>query len=213
MLIPKLHYISQGISPKDHLENIQNACQSGAELIQLNFKSISDKKALKIATEARKITHHFQTRLILNNQPKIAKEIKADGVYLGDNNHTVTEVRKHLHSWQLIGASANTLQECKILINKHVDYIGLGEFKQTKTDNETNSALNKEAYQLIVEELDTKTPIIAYGDITKTNIADLLESGVSGIAMSNEITKNFNLIRTLNRLLKAGNSEEQKYNF
>ena len=43
MIIPKLHYMSQGDSPKEHLENIQKACTSGAELVQLNLKNVSEK--------------------------------------------------------------------------------------------------------------------------------------------------------------------------
>ena len=41
MIIPKLHYISQGNSPKEHLVNIQKACSSGAELVQLRLKNVS----------------------------------------------------------------------------------------------------------------------------------------------------------------------------
>ena len=83
MILPKLHYISQGNSPKEHLDNIQKACTSGAELVQLRLKNVSEKRVLKIAQEAREITAHFQTRLLINDHYKIAKEIKADGVHLG----------------------------------------------------------------------------------------------------------------------------------
>ena len=61
MIIPKLHYISQGQSAKEHLEHIQKACSSGAELVQLRLKNVSEKKLLKLATEAREITSHYQT--------------------------------------------------------------------------------------------------------------------------------------------------------
>ena len=46
-MIPKLHYISQGNAPKEHLENIQKPCSSVAELVQLCLKNISKKKHLK----------------------------------------------------------------------------------------------------------------------------------------------------------------------
>ena len=36
-MIPKLHYISQGNTPKEHLDNIQKACTSGIELVQLSL--------------------------------------------------------------------------------------------------------------------------------------------------------------------------------
>jgi thiamine-phosphate pyrophosphorylase len=99
MTINKLHYISQGNTPKEHLENIQKACQSGAELVQLRLKNLSDKKVLKTALEAREITSHFQTRLIINDHYKIAKEIKADGVHLGKADTCPTIARNYLYSW------------------------------------------------------------------------------------------------------------------
>src|SRR5690554_7702201 len=98
MIIPKLHYISQGNSPKELLENIQKACASGAELVQLRFKNVSEKKLLKLAKEARDITSHFQTRLIINDNYKIAKEVKADGVHLGPTDACPTIARKHLYT-------------------------------------------------------------------------------------------------------------------
>ena len=132
-MIPKLHYISQGNSPKEHLDNIQKACSSGSELVQLRLKNISEKKCLKLATEAREITSHFQTRLIINDYYKIAKAIKADGVHLGETDCCPLEARKHLYTWQIIGGTANTLQDCETLISKQVDYISLSPFRHAVT--------------------------------------------------------------------------------
>ena len=78
MIIPKLHYITQGDSPKQILENVQKACTSGAELVQLRYKNVSEKKFLKLAEEVIKITSHFQTRLIINDHYKVAKTIKGE---------------------------------------------------------------------------------------------------------------------------------------
>ena len=46
MTIPKLHYVSQGSTPIAHLENIQKACASGAELVQLRLKNVSEKNPI-----------------------------------------------------------------------------------------------------------------------------------------------------------------------
>ena len=43
-MIPKLHYISQGSAPKEQLENIQKACTSGAELVQIHLKNVPEKE-------------------------------------------------------------------------------------------------------------------------------------------------------------------------
>ncbi len=212
MVISKLHYISQGTTPKEHLENIQNACQSGAELVQLRLKNLSDKKVLKTSLEAREITHHFQTRLIINDHYKIAKEVKADGVHLGKTDTCPTVAREHLYGWQIIGGTANTLADCKTLLTKNVDYIGLGPYQFTHTKENLSPVLGNNGYRLILEELNTKTPILAIGGITLEDVPEILKTGISGIAVSGEITKDFNKIKSFNQLLQAGSSQEQKYN-
>ena len=210
MMIPKLHYISQGSSPQEHLENIQKACTSGAELVQLGLKTISEKKFLKIAEEAREITAHYQTRLIISHHYKIAKEIKADGVHLEKTDSCPILVRKHLYTWQLIGAAANTLQDCEALIAKEVDYISLAPFRSTTTKNKL-TVLGLNGYRAITEALHTKTPIIGAGDITTADVSDILATGISGLAVSAAITLDFNNISIFSQLLNASSTEEQRF--
>lgn len=204
MVIPKLHYISQGQTPKAHLENIQRACVSGAELVQLRLKNVSEKKVLEIAEEAREITTHFQTCLIINDHYKIAKQVKADGVHLGKNDADPTIVRKTLASWQIVGGTANTIQDCSALIEKKVDYIGLGPYKFTTTKENLSPVIGYKGYLAILQELSRETPIIAIGGITIDDVPEILKAGVYGIAASGEITKDFNAISQFNKLLKGG---------
>ena len=210
MIIPKLHYSSQGNSPKEHLENIQNACTSGAELVQLNLRSVSEKKYLKFAEAAREITSHFQTRLILTDHYKLAKKIKADGVYSIQSGSSPAAIRKILYSWQSIGATAHTLQDCETLINSEVDYIGLGPYAG---DDYVAAALGINGYKAITDVLKTNTVILAYGNIMTADVPSLLNSGASGIMLSTEISDNFNLIRKYNQLLSASAVAEQKHTF
>ena len=213
MIIPKLHYISQGDSPKQHLENIQKACTSGIELVQLRLKNISEKKILKIATEAREITAHFQTRLIINDHFKIAKAIKADGVHLGQSDACPTETRKHLYTWQMIGGTANTLQDCETLLIKEVDYISLGPFTTSTTKDNLPEVLGLKGYTAITDILKTETPILGVGGITIEDVTAILGTGITGLAVSEAITRNFDSIKTFNQLLNASSSEEQRYTF
>ena len=213
MMIPKLHYISQGNSPKEHLDNIQKACTSGAELVQLHLENVSEKKVLETATAAREITAYFQTRLIINGYYKIAKSIKADGVHLEKIDSCPITVRKHVYTWQIIGGTANTLKDCETLIEKQVDYISLSPFKSAKIEENINAVLGLNGYTLINEALKTKTPIIGVGGITTKDIKDILETGISGVGVSEEITQNFDIIKTFNQLLKASSTEEKRHEF
>lgn len=214
MIIPKLHYNKpQGKSPKELLENMQKACTSGIELVQLGLKNVSEKKFLKIAEEAREITSHFQTRLLIENQYKIAKAIKADGVILEKTATCPTIARKFLYTWQMIGGTANTLQDAETLLDKEVDYIMLGPFRTTTNNDNSNTALGLDGYTLLVEALKTKTPIIAFGGITTADVTELLETGISGIAVSEEINRNFDNIKLFHQLLNASSTQEQRHTF
>ncbi|MBJ6368173.1 thiamine phosphate synthase [Snuella sedimenti] len=208
-MIPKLHYISQGETPQAHLDNIQKACTAGAELVQLRLKNRSEKQVLQTAEKAREITSHFQTRLIINDYYKVAHAVKADGVHLGKLDTCPTIARKHLASWQLIGGTANTIQDCEVLINKSVDYIGLGPFRFTKTKTKLSPVLGISGYAGIVEALQRETPIIAIGGITLEDVTDLINTGVYGIAASGAITNNVNSINSFHKLLQAPSVKEQ----
>jgi thiamine-phosphate pyrophosphorylase len=212
-MIPKLHYISQGISPKEHIENIQKACSSGAELVQLNINNISEKKYLKFAKEAREITAHFQTRLILKDHFKIAKEVKADGVHIENIDFCATTALEYLYTWQIIGSTANTLQDCESLISKKVDYITLCPFRVSSIENNESKVLGLNGFSLIVEALKTETPIIGSGGIATDDVTSILETGVSGIAVSEAITRNFDSIKLFNKLLSASSIDEQRHTF
>lgn len=212
-MIPKLHYIAQGKSPKEILANIQRACSSGAELVQLCLDKVSDKTFLETAKEAREITAHFQTRLVIENNYKIAKEIKADGVHLKNINNCPIMARTHIYTWQIIGGTANNLKECKALLEKQVDYITLSPFKKSTEKDTLETILGLNGFTLITEALQTETPIIGFGNITTDDVADILKTGISGVAVSKAINKNFDSIKTFNQLLKASSTEEKRHTF
>ncbi|NQY07770.1 MAG: thiamine phosphate synthase, partial [Flavobacteriaceae bacterium] len=209
MLVSKLQYITQGATPKEHLLHVQKACVSGADWVQLRLKNLSEKKVLKIAKEAREITAHFQTRLIINDYYMVAAEVKADGVHLGKTDTCPTIARKELAPWQIIGGTSNTIEDCEQLIKKEVDYIGLGPYQFTKTKENLSSVLGKNGYLTIIEQLKTDIPIIAIGGITTQNASELMDTGIYGIAVSGEITRDFNTISKFNKIVKGPSLDEK----
>ncbi len=212
MTIPKLHYITQGI-PSEHLSHIQKACTAGIELVQLDLKNVSEKRYSKIAHEAREITAHYQTRLLIGNDYKLALAIKADGVHINEVGSPPTAIRKQLYSWQMLGGTANTLQHCEGLITEEFDYIRLGPFRSDAMPINDLTPLGLKGYMAIIDALNTKTPIMGYGGIHIADVDTLLSSGISGIAVSDAITQNFDSIRTFHHLLNASSTAEQRHTF
>ncbi|WP_299779630.1 thiamine phosphate synthase [uncultured Formosa sp.] len=210
-MISKLHYITQGTTAEQHLEYVQAACSAGADWIQLRMKNYDENVVLDTAKKAREITMHFQTRLIINDFYKIAKAVNADGVHLGKDDGCPLEVREYLGKWYTIGGTANTLEDCNNLIAKNIDYIGLGPFRFTTTKSNLGPVLGTASYKNIITELQSETPIIAVGGITLNDVSELVNTGIYGIAVSTDISKDFNTISAFNKILNGPSTQEQVY--
>ncbi|OCK44280.1 thiamine-phosphate diphosphorylase [Tenacibaculum soleae] len=210
-MVSKLHYITQGNTPEQHLENIQRACASGVEWVQLRLKKVDPKTLLETAKKAREITGHFQTRLIINDHYKVAKEVNADGVHLGKSDACPLKVRAYLGKFYSIGGTANTLEDCKTLLEKKVDYIGLGPFQFTETKKNLSPVLGTVGYQVLLDELKTETPIIAVGGIMLDDTTKIIQTGVYGVAVSAAITNDFTSIPVFHKILNAPSTQEQVY--
>ncbi|CAM1361775.1 Thiamine-phosphate synthase [Tenacibaculum soleae] len=210
-MVSKLQYITQGKTAQDHLENIQRACASGVEWVQLRLKKVDPKTLLETAKKAREITGHFQTRLIINDHYKVAKEVNADGVHLGKSDACPLKVRAYLGKFYSIGGTANTLEDCKKLLEKKVDYIGLGPFQFTETKKNLSPVLGTVGYQVLLDELKTETPIIAVGGITLDDTTKIIQTGVYGVAVSAAITNDFTSIPVFHKMLNAPSTQEQVY--
>ncbi|SFN96068.1 thiamine phosphate synthase [Salegentibacter flavus] len=190
-MISHLHYISQGEDSEEHLENIRRMCAAGADWIQLRLKNESFEKVLETAKAAKNICDEFQARLIINDFPEVAKKVDTDGVHLGKQDSCPLEARKLLGPDKIIGGTANTLEDCEILCEKQVDYIGLGPFRFTTTKKKLSPILGAEGYRKLLSNLRANgksIPVIAIGGIIPEDLPILAESGVHGVAISGWLT-------------------------
>lgn len=179
----KLYYISQ----ENHLENIKNACKGGVRLIQLRAKELPFKGYYQLALKAKKICDSYEATLIINDNIEIAGLVNAQGVHLGKSDSTPMEARVILGTDKIIGATANTYQDCMELIAQNIDYIGLGPFKFTSTKQHLSPLLGFKGYQEILKKLNNngyRTPVYAIGGIEKEDIEALFKTNINGVAVS-----------------------------
>lgn len=187
----RLQYISQGATPQEHLRNIGEVCQAGCRWIQLRLKDVDDATYLITALKCREICDQYAAIMIVNDKVEIAKAAQADGVHLGLDDMNPAEARKTLGENAIIGGTANTLQDCIRQAEGGVDYIGLGPFRFTETKKKLSPVLGLEGYRKINSEFriqNFEIPIVAIGGIEEKDIADILKTGITGIAVSGMLT-------------------------
>jgi len=191
MSLPKTYYISQGCEGEEHLVNIKNVCESGCKLVQLRLKEVDEGEYIQIARAALEICESFDALLIINDKVRVVLQSGAHGVHLGKDDTDPIEAREVLPEGTIIGGTANTLEDCKKLIEQKVDYIGLGPFRFTETKSNLSPVISLSDYKEICDFVDMKsptTPVFAIGGIVKDDVPYIFEEGVHGIAMSGALS-------------------------
>lgn len=208
-----VYYISQGKTTTEHLNNIQAVCEAGCRLIQLRMKKISEVGYLTTAKKAKEICDEFGAQLFINDNVEVAKNCNATGVHLGKSDLLPSKARNFLNDNQLIGGTANTLEDCLNLIEQKVDYIGMGPFRFTITKKNLSPVLGLDGYSKIITELRKQghqTPVYAIGGIEENDVAEIVNTGVAGIAISGFLTNKSK--EELKRIIDNCNAVFEKIN-
>jgi thiamine-phosphate pyrophosphorylase len=190
--IESLQFITPDIADKKVLSKlVSDICENGCRWVQLRLKNCSDNDFTDIGHSLRNITQKHNATLIINDRVHLVKEIHADGVHIGKNDTPVVEARKLLGNNKIIGATANTLQDCMLHIENKADYIGLGPYRFTTTKKELSPVLGIEGYKDIINNLaKPHPPIIAIGGIELADLNQLLRVNINRVAVSSAIVKN-----------------------
>jgi thiamine-phosphate pyrophosphorylase len=199
----KLQFISQQNAQFTHLESIKGACEAGVKWIQLRIKDADYSEILDSARAAKEICDKHDAKLIINDHPDIAAEIRAYGVHVGKDDMPIAEARKIVGKNMIIGGTANTLEDVIHHYNAGADYVGLGPFRFTATKKKLSPVLGQEGYLRVMQELknrNIKIPVFAIGGITLADVKNIRETGVYGIAVSLVIAESLDKKKTVDSL-------------
>ncbi|WP_207429791.1 thiamine phosphate synthase [Pedobacter sp. SYSU D00535] len=190
-MIDQLHYISQQKEGLSHLEAIKNALEAGCKWIQLRVKNQPESVVRDIAVQAKLLCDSFSAKLIINDFPELAKEVSAFGLHLGLQDMPIPQAREIVGPDMIIGGTANTCEHIQLRVQEGADYVGLGPLRFTTTKEKLSPILGMEGYRRILAQMaeaGISIPIIAIGAVELEDVAELLEAGLYGVAVSGAIT-------------------------
>ncbi|RHJ91377.1 thiamine phosphate synthase [Parabacteroides bouchesdurhonensis] len=166
--------------------------EAGGTWVQLRMK---DNLNLETATEiARLRLPDPHCVLCIDDNVDIALKSGAQSVHLGKNDMPVREAWSKIKEYQAdgywVGATANTFEDIEHAISEHASYIGLGPYRYTDTKKNLSPILGLEGYRRVMtqcKEAGYQIPVVAIGGICLEDVVPLLETGVTGIAVSGAI--------------------------
>lgn len=183
--VEKLHYITQGKTQEEIMQEVVDVISGGCRWIQLRMKESDKDDIVETAKLLKPICKRADAILLINDSVDICIESDADGVHLGREDMPLIEARAILGDDKIIGRTCNTVADVRGLIGSSVDYIGAGPLRFTTTKKALSPIIGIEGYDDLVALSDI--PIIAIGGILTSDIPELLARGVYGIAISGTI--------------------------
>lgn len=201
-----LQYISHFTPQISYAEGIRMALEGGCRWIQLRMKDAPAEEIIACAEEVLPLCRRHGAKFLLDDHVELVRQLGADGVHLGKNDMPVDEARKILGPDIIIGGTANTIEDIIRLHKQGADYIGCGPFRFTTTKKNLSPILGLDGYKSIVlkmKELGIDLPIVAIGGITVEDIPAVMETGVSGIALSGAILGAPNPVEMTARIIET----------
>lgn len=199
-----LQFISHYTERYSYLDSIRLALEGGCRWIQLRMKDTPDEEVRPVAIEALQMCRDVGATFIIDDRVELVKELGADGVHLGKNDMPISEARKVLGSAFIIGGTANTFEDVKAHYEASANYIGCGPFRFTTTKKNLSPVLGLEGYRHIVEQMEEANihlPIVAIGGITAEDIPAIMQTEVTGIALSGTILHAENPIDEMKKII------------
>lgn len=200
-----LQFISHYTDRYSYLDSIRMALAGGCRWVQLRMKDATDDEIRPVALEAQKLCKEAGATFIIDDHVELVKEIQADGVHLGKMDMPIVDARKLLGEDFIIGGTANTFEDVKSHYEAGANYIGCGPFRFTTTKKKLSPVLGLDGYRQIVSQMrqaGISLPIVAIGGITAEDIPDIMQTGVTGIALSGTVLRAADPVAEMRRLIE-----------
>lgn len=176
---------------------VEQSILGGVTIVQIREKEKNYDEFFQIASRIKKVTDKYNIPLIINDNLDVAKNIKADGIHIGQNDISCLEARKILGPEKIIGVTVTNLREAKKAIEDGASYLGVGAIYKSTT--------KKDALVVSVDKLRkivdySSIPVIVIGGINKNTIPMLEGIKIDGYAMIRPILAQKNIISSTKKL-------------
>lgn len=212
----RLMFITHRTDRYTEHEEAKMVLEGGCTWIQLRMKENMNADTAKAVarlcydTNDSQIYYNPPIILCIDDHFEIALRCGAVAVHLGKEDMPVSSawdiVREDLYRDEVfwIGATANTFEDIQHAVEEGASYIGLGPFRFTETKKKLSPVLGLEGYRKIMEQCKAagyQIPVFAIGGITLEDVGPLMETGITGIAVSGAIIHADNPVEETRRFI------------
>jgi thiamine-phosphate pyrophosphorylase len=159
---------------------LRAALTGGAGMIELRDRESPRNAVERSGQTFRRLADTYSALFIVNDDPYLAAELRADGVHVGQEDVSPAEAREILGPEAIVGLSTHSREQIEAAAEQPVDYISVGPIWETPTkEGRPGTGL-----ELIGEAAGIATvPWFAIGGIDTENLAEVVEAGARRICV------------------------------
>lgn len=153
--------------------------------LQIRLKDHSEAEVRTYLPRLIEIAQSRGIAAIVNDSPDLAREFRADGVHIGQQDTPYAEARATVGPKAIVGVTCHASRDFAMKAGENgADYVAFGAFYPTQTkEPKAQASLDILEWWSEIFEI----PCVAIGGITTLNAGPLIEAGADYLAVSSGI--------------------------
>ncbi|WP_430789003.1 thiamine phosphate synthase [Virgibacillus flavescens] len=169
---------------------LKRAIEGGISAFQFREKGVGAKGGVekyKLGAELRDICSEYKIPFIVNDDVKLAIQLHADGIHIGQQDESIVTVRKRIPAYMTVGVSVSTVKEAYLAEQQGADYLGVGPVYSTSTKEDALEPVGIDRIKEVCRAVNL--PVVAIGGIDRMNTSEIMRSGAAGISVISAISR------------------------
>jgi thiamine-phosphate pyrophosphorylase len=169
-------------------DTVRAAVAGGVSIVQLRDKQAPDELLIEQGRALKAALAGTGVPLIINDRLRVAAEVGADGVHVGQSDASVAAARELLGPRAIVGLSIQTIDQARAVAALPVDYVGIGPVFATVTKADHAAPLGCDG--LAAVRTATDFPAVAIGGLAAAHADCVLSAGCQGLAVVSAVCGN-----------------------
>ncbi len=169
----------------EHLpQRVEQALRGGVSVLQYRPKEKPWDEAVAEGRRLRQLCRCQGVTFIVNDDVRLARELDADGVHLGQEDGSPADARELLGPDKLVGISTHNLEEAVRAEAQGADYLGFGAIYPT--DSKAVSHMPGTSGLAAIRNR-VRLPVVAIGGISPANACRVIDAGADAVAVISSV--------------------------
>ena len=153
--------------------------------LQIRLKDVPADQIRAVTRVLTPIAHRHDVAVLMNDHVELAKELRLDGVHVGQHDTPYKDARRILGASAMIGLTCHNSRHLAMeAAEAGADYVAFGAFYPTTTKTVEHMA---ERETLTIWQETMETPCVAIGGINAANAGEIARAGADFIAVSGAV--------------------------